>query len=117
MHGHGVAGLGVGEDRTLLTQYASTERSIEQPPDYHRLLSPEHNGLNIHYTDWGNPHLPYMFLAHGAVANAVYWDLVAPAFHDKYHIVAVTARGRSMENRGITQRDDSCFFLCTRLWL
>ena len=53
------------------------------------------NGLNIHYTDWGNPHLPHMFLAHGAVANAVYWDLVAPAFHDKYHIVAVTARGRS----------------------
>ncbi len=29
MRGHGVEGLGVGEDRTLLTQYASTERSIE----------------------------------------------------------------------------------------
>ena len=52
------------------------------------------NGLNIHYTDWGNPHLPHMFLAHGSVANAFYWDLVAPAFRDKYHIVAVTARGR-----------------------
>jgi pimeloyl-ACP methyl ester carboxylesterase len=58
----------------------------------HRIMV---NGLNIHYTDWGNPHLPHMFLAHGAVANAVYWDLVAPAFRDRYHIVAVTARGRS----------------------
>ncbi len=57
----------------------------------HRMLV---NGLNIHYTDWGNPHLPHMFLAHGAVANAFYWDLTAPAFREKYHIVAVTARGR-----------------------
>jgi len=53
------------------------------------------NGLNIHYTDWGNSHLPHMFLAHGSVANAAYWDLVAPAFQDQYHIVAVTARGRA----------------------
>ena len=52
------------------------------------------NGLNIHYTDWGNPHLPHMFLAHGAVANAFYWDLTAPALRDQYHVVAVTARGR-----------------------
>ena len=53
------------------------------------------NGLNIHYTDWGNTDLPHMFLAHGSVANAFYWDLVAPAFRDKYHVVAVTARGRA----------------------
>ena len=52
------------------------------------------NGINIHYTDWGNPHLPHMFLAHGAVANALYWDLTAPTFRDQYHVVAVTARGR-----------------------
>ena len=53
------------------------------------------NGLNLHYTDWGNTDLPHMFLAHGSVANAFYWDLVAPAFRDKYHVVAVTARGRA----------------------
>ena len=64
----------------------------EKPYTEHRMKV---DGLNIHYTDWGNPHLPHLFLAHGAVANAVYWDLVAPAFHDQYHIVAVTARGRS----------------------
>ena len=52
------------------------------------------NGLNIHYTDWGNPQLPHLFLAHGAVANALFWDLTAPAFRDEYHVVAVTARGR-----------------------
>ena len=64
---------------------------IQKQYTEHRMMV---NGLNIHYTDWGNPHLPHMFLAHGAVANAIYWDLVAPAFRDKYHIVAVTARGR-----------------------
>lgn len=53
------------------------------------------NGLNIHYSDWGNSDSPHLFLAHGSVANAIYWDLVAPAFQDDYHIVAVTARGRA----------------------
>ena len=52
------------------------------------------NGLRIHYTDWGNPHLPHLFLAHGGVANAYFWNLVAPALRDSYHVVAVTARGR-----------------------
>jgi len=52
------------------------------------------NGLNIHYIDWGSPELPHMFLAHGSVANAAYWDLIAPEFCDDYHVVAVTARGR-----------------------
>lgn len=57
----------------------------------HRIMV---NGLYLHYTDWGNSHLPPMLLTHGAVANALYWDLVAPAFRDNYHVVAVTARGR-----------------------
>ena len=59
------------------------------------------NGLNIHYIDWGNPHLPHLFLAHGSVANAVYWDLVAPEFRDQYHVVAVTARGRAKSDYAI----------------
>ena len=54
----------------------------------------EVNGLHLHYADWGNSHLPHMFLTHGAVANAAYWNLVAPAFCVEYHVVAVTARGR-----------------------
>ena len=52
------------------------------------------NGLRIHYTDWGNPHLPHLFLAHGGVANAYFWNLVAPTLRDSFHVVAVTARGR-----------------------
>ncbi len=57
----------------------------------HRVLV---SGLHLHYEDWGSSHLPHMFLTHGAVANAAYWDLVAPAFREQYHVVAVTARGR-----------------------
>ena len=52
------------------------------------------NGLRLHYADWGNPHLPDMLLTHGTVANAAYWELIAPVFRDRYHVVAVTARGR-----------------------
>ena len=57
----------------------------------HRVLV---NGLRLHYRDWGNAALPPLLLTHGAVANAAYWDLVAPAFRDRYHVIAVTARGR-----------------------
>ncbi len=52
------------------------------------------NGLHLHYNDWGGADRPHLLLTHGAVANATFWDLVAPAFRDDYHVVAVTARGR-----------------------
>ena len=62
------------------------------------------NGLRLHYTDWGNSHLPPMLLTHGTVANAAFWDLVAPAFRDRYHVVAVTARGRGKSDYALDGR-------------
>lgn len=35
-----------------------------------------------------------MLLVHGWDGTARYWDLVAPALSDRYHLVAVTLRGR-----------------------
>ena len=48
-----------------------------------------------------------MLLTHGAVANAAYWDLVAPAFRDRYHVVAVTARGRGKSDFALDGRYDT----------
>ena len=64
------------------------------------------NGLRIHYTDWGNPHLPHLFLAHGGVANAYFWNLAAPALRDSYHVVAVTARGRGKSEYSTDGKSD-----------
>jgi pimeloyl-ACP methyl ester carboxylesterase len=52
------------------------------------------NGIRLHYVDWGNPHLPHLLLVHGMSGTAHYWDLVAPAFRESHHTVAVTLRGR-----------------------
>ena len=65
------------------------------------------NGLRLHYADWGNPHLPAMLLTHGAVANAAFWDLVAPAFRDEHHVIAVTARGRGKSDYAPDGRYDT----------
>jgi esterase len=69
------------------TRVTATEEQYSE----HRVMV---NGLRLHYADWGNPQLPLMLLTHGSVANAAFWNLVAPAFRDEYHVVAVTARGR-----------------------
>lgn len=54
----------------------------------------EANGILLHYVDWGNPTAPHLLFVHGWDGNAHYWDLVAPAFKDRFHIVALSLRGR-----------------------
>ena len=48
-----------------------------------------------------------MLLTHGAVANAAFWDLVAPSFREDYHVVAVTARGRGKSDYSPDGRYDT----------
>ncbi len=50
--------------------------------------------LRLHYAEWGNASGPHLLLVHGWDGTARYWDLVAPAFSDRYHVVAITLRGR-----------------------
>jgi pimeloyl-ACP methyl ester carboxylesterase len=52
------------------------------------------DGLRLHYVEWGDPSCPRLFLVHGWDGTARYWDLVAPAFQDRFHLTAVTLRGR-----------------------
>jgi|SRR5215813_11461525 len=51
-------------------------------------------GLRLHYLEWGDRARPHVLLVHGWDGTAHYWDLVAPALADRYHVMALTLRGR-----------------------
>ena len=46
------------------------------------------NGLRLHYLDWGGRGKPALILLHGGSAYAQWWDFVAPAFSDNFHVIA-----------------------------
>ena len=50
---------------------------------------------NIHYLVWGDENKPGIFFIHGYSAHAHWWDVVAPAFLDKFcaHKLDVAKRG------------------------
>src|SRR5438309_1552033 len=52
------------------------------------------NGIRLQCLEWGNRRRPAVLLVHGWDGTARYWDLVAPSLSDRYHLVAVTLRGR-----------------------
>jgi pimeloyl-ACP methyl ester carboxylesterase len=53
----------------------------------------ELNGVNFHYLDWGNDHLPHLILLHGGSLTAHTWDMAALMLRDRYHVVALDQRG------------------------
>src|SRR5262245_17264731 len=66
-----------------------------------RVVSEGHvdvGGLRLHYLEWGDRAHPHVLLVHGWDGTARYWDLVAPALADRYHLVALTLRGRGLSD-------------------
>ena len=53
----------------------------------------ELNGVNFHYLDWGNDHLPHLVLLHGGSLTAPHLGHVRPPLRDRYHVVALDQRG------------------------
>lgn len=51
------------------------------------------NGLRLHYLDWGSEGRQAMLLLHGFTTLSHAWDFFAPAFCDRYHILALDQRG------------------------
>jgi len=51
------------------------------------------NGLRLHYLDWGAEGKPPFIMLHGGSAYAHWWDLVAPAFAENFHVIALDQRG------------------------
>lgn len=51
------------------------------------------NNLRLHYLDWGADGKPPFIMLHGGSAYAHWWDFVAPAFAEDFHVIALDQRG------------------------
>lgn len=49
--------------------------------------------LRLHYLEWGAPGRPGLLFLHGGSAHAHWFDAVAPAFADRFHVVSLDQRG------------------------
>ena len=49
--------------------------------------------LGLHYLEWGVVDRPPLLFLHGGSAHAHWFDGVAPAFADRYHVVSLDQRG------------------------
>src|SRR5205809_2914781 len=49
--------------------------------------------LGLHYLEWGSADHPPLLFLHGGSAHAHWFDVVAPAFADRYHVVSLDQRG------------------------
>lgn len=49
--------------------------------------------LKLHALEWGTPGRPALCFLHGGSAHAHWFDLVAPAFADRYHVISLDQRG------------------------
>ena len=51
------------------------------------------NGLRLHYLDWGTEGKPPFLMLHGGSAYSHWWDFVAPALAEDFHVFALDQRG------------------------
>lgn len=51
------------------------------------------NGVRLHYLDWGAEGKPPFIMLHGGSAYAHWWDFVAPAFAENFHVLVPDQRG------------------------
>src|SRR4030095_13676229 len=58
-----------------------------------RFTLPRLRGVRLAAVHWGDPGRPALVLLHGAAANAHWWDHLAPAFAERFHVVALDFRG------------------------
>lgn len=51
------------------------------------------NGLQLHYLEWGEPHLPTIMMLHGIQQQAHSWDFISLPLSVNYRVIAVDQRG------------------------
>ena len=50
-------------------------------------------GLRLSFLEWGNAGRPVLCFLHGGSAHAHWFDLVTPAFVDRFHVISLDQRG------------------------
>lgn len=58
-----------------------------------RFTRPGLRGVCLAAARWGDPARPAVVLLHGAAANAHWWQHLAPALAERFHVVALDFRG------------------------
>lgn len=56
------------------------------------------NGVNIHYSLWGDREKPGIVFVHGYSANTNWWDFIAPHFLKDYSVVAIDLSGNGLSD-------------------
>ncbi|MBI4594513.1 MAG: alpha/beta hydrolase, partial [Candidatus Rokubacteria bacterium] len=56
------------------------------------------DGLSLHLLEWGAPGRPALCFLHGGSAHAHWFDRVAPALADRFHVVALDQRGHGLSD-------------------
>lgn len=78
------------EHLKLAVQVAGVQVSDIVLPEDHDLKV---GNLRLHYLDWGNEDGPPLVFLHGGALTAHSWDVVCLALRDRYHCLALDARG------------------------
>ncbi|MQG57575.1 MAG: alpha/beta hydrolase [SAR202 cluster bacterium] len=58
----------------------------------------EANGIRLHYKEWSTEGPPLVFL-HGVTSNCGSWDVVAPNFVERRHVMAIDLRGHGLSDK------------------
>ena len=77
---------------TLLTLAACRKPATWSDPAPHKSGFVTANGIRLHYLDWGGS-APALILIHGYGDNPHVFDDLAPAFTDRFRVVAYARRG------------------------
>ena len=72
-------------------KFVSTSLTFACASARHRVLAA--NRLTLHALEWGTPGDPGLLFLHGGSAHAHWFDPVAVAFADRFHIIALDQRG------------------------
>lgn len=72
--------------------------SINPPaaPRSHTFQANTEGSPKLHYLAWGDESRPILVMLHGGGANAHWWDHIAPAFADRFYVVALDFRGHGV---------------------
>ena len=70
-----------------------TRNTLASEPRSERFVAESSPRVELHCLGWGDPEAPRVVLLHGGGANGHWWDHIAPALADAFHLVALDFRG------------------------